>query len=167
LLRADGGADRKRENGNTNLKSSITIVAAMDTARPICPHCGAALFARSHGDMTCVQHGHFLSHDLLDSAFGLGSAEYARQLAEASPQAPIKCPVDRYAMSQVASPTGRVHAQGCGRCGSLWMPLATIEEVMRSTPAPDGASPAEARSVMAFACARGVLTPAGKAPVRR
>lgn len=155
------------ENGNTNLKSLPAIGRAMDTARPICPHCGAPLFAREHGDMTCVQHGHFLSHDVLDSAFGIGSAEYARQLSESSPQAPIKCPVDRYAMSHVESPTGRVRAQGCGRCGSLWMPLSVIEEVSRATPVPNAASPAEARSLMAFACARGVLTPAGKAPLRR
>lgn len=141
--------------------------AMTDTARPICPHCGAPLFARSHGDMTCVQHGHFLGHELLESAFGIGSAEYARQMAEASPQAPIKCPLDRYAMSHVASPTGRVHAQACGRCGSVWMPLSTIEDVMRTTPAPAGATAAEARSLMAFACARGVLTPAGKAPAKR
>ncbi|HVM46284.1 MAG TPA: hypothetical protein VM582_10145 [Candidatus Thermoplasmatota archaeon] len=138
-----------------------------DTARPICVHCGAPLFARSHGDMTCVTHGHFLSHDLLDATFGIGSAEYARQLAEVSPQAPIKCPLDRYAMSHVASPTGRVHAQGCGRCGSLWIDLAVIEDVSRSTPAPGAATPADARSIMALACARGVLTPAGKAPARR
>lgn len=138
-----------------------------DTARPICVHCGAPLFARTHGDMTCVQHGHFFSHDLLDSTFGLGSAEYARLQAEHAPQAPIKCPLDRYAMSHITSPTGRVHAQGCGRCGSLWIDLAVIETVMQSTPVTGDASPAERRSVMAFACARGVLTPANKAPARR
>lgn len=138
-----------------------------DTARPICVHCGAPLFARSHGDMTCVTHGHFLSHDLLDRTFGIGSAEYARQLAEHSPQAPIKCPADRYAMSHVQSPTGRVQAQGCGRCGSLWINLAVVEQVMQTTPAPAGATAAEARSIMALACARGILTPAGKAPRAR
>lgn len=142
-------------------------MSATDTARPICPHCGAALFARSHGDMTCVTHGNFFSHDLLDATFGLGSAEYARMMAEHAAQAPIKCPLDRYAMSYVASASGKVQAQGCGRCGSLWMPLSTIEDVMRSTPAPAGTTPAEARSVMAFACARGVLTPASKAPRAR
>lgn len=139
-----------------------------DTARPICVHCGASLFARTHGDMTCVQHGHFLGHDLLDSTFGLGSAEYARQQAEHSPQAPIKCPLDRYAMSHVTSPTGRVHAQACGRCGSLWIDLAVIELVQSTTPTPPTAgTAAEARSLMAFACARGVLTPANKAPRAR
>lgn len=137
-----------------------------DTARPICVHCGASLFARTHGDMTCVSHGHFFSHDLLDSAFGIGSAEYARQMAEHSPQAPIKCPLDRYAMSHVHSPTGRVTAQGCGRCGSLWIDLAVIEAVGQSTPVA-AESPAEKRSLLAFACARGVLTPANKAPLRR
>ena len=139
----------------------------MDTARPICVHCGAPLLARTHGDMTCVQHGHFFSHDLLDSAFGLGSAEYARQMAEHAPQAPVKCPLDRYAMSYVRSPSGRVTAQGCGRCGSLWIDLAVVESVAATTPPPADVSPAERRSVMAFACARGVLTPANKAPVRR
>ncbi|HET6406145.1 MAG TPA: hypothetical protein VFH78_16020 [Candidatus Thermoplasmatota archaeon] len=137
-----------------------------DTARPICVHCGAPLFARNHGDMTCVQHGHFFSHDLLDSAFGLGSAEYARQQAERAPQAPIKCPLDRYAMSHVTSPSGRVHAQGCGRCGSLWIDLAVIDAVGQTTPVAAD-SPAERRSLLAFACARGVLTPANKAPARR
>lgn len=155
------------ENENTKLISPTDVGQGVtDTARPICVHCGASLFARTHGDMTCVQHGHFFSHDLLDSAFGIGSAEYARQLAEASNQAPVKCPVDRYAMSHVASPTGRVHAQACARCGSLWIDLAVIEQVMATTPATD-ASPAERRSVIAFACARGVLTPASKVPRTR
>jgi hypothetical protein len=117
--------------------------------------------------MTCVTHGHFFSHDLLDSAFGIGSAEYARQMAEHGAQAPIKCPLDRYAMSHVHSPSGRVTAQGCGRCGSLWIDLAVVEQVMHTTPSPPDASPAEVRSVMAFACARGVLTPANKAPPAR
>ena len=138
-----------------------------DTARPICVHCGASLFVRTHGDMSCVSHGHFFSHDLLDSTFGLGSAEYARLQAEHAAQAPIKCPLDRYAMSHVASATGRVHGQACGRCGSLWIDLAVIEEVLRTTPAPAGSTAAEARSVMAFACARGILTPANKAPRAR
>jgi hypothetical protein len=69
-------------------------------------------------------------------------------------------------MSHVHSPSGRVTAQGCGRCGSLWIDLAVIEQVMASTPAGDE-TPAERRSVMAFACARGILTPANKAPARR
>ncbi|HUR68206.1 MAG TPA: hypothetical protein VM370_03100 [Candidatus Thermoplasmatota archaeon] len=137
-----------------------------DTARPICVHCGAALFARTHGDMTCVTHGHFFSHELLDSAFGIGSAEYSRQQAEHGPQAPIKCPLDRYAMSHVHSPSGRVTGQACGRCGSLWIDLAVIESVGQTTPV-SAESPAEKRSLLAFACARGILTPANKAPRAR
>lgn len=137
-----------------------------DTARPICVHCGAPLFARTHGDMNCVTHGHFFSHDLLDSAFGIGSAEYSRQQAERAPQAPIKCPLDRYAMSHVHSPSGRVTAQGCARCGSLWIDLAVIEAVGQSTPV-NADSPAEKRSLLAFACARGLLTPANKVPRAR
>jgi hypothetical protein len=43
-----------------------------------------------------------------------------------------------------------------------------IEDVMRSTPAPASAgTAAEARSVMAFAVARGLLTPANKVPRQR
>jgi len=137
-----------------------------DTARPICVHCGASLFARTHGDMTCVTHGHFFSHDVLDSAFGIGSAEYSRQQAERSQQAPIKCPLDRYAMSHVHSPTGRVAAQACARCGSLWIDLCVIEAVGQTTPVPAD-NPSEKRSLLAFACARGVLTPANKAPRAR
>lgn len=162
-----GSGKRVTQNQNTKLKPPTTLAAAMDTARPICVHCGAPLFARHHGDMTCVTHGHFLSHDMLDQTFGIGSAEYARQMAEHSPQAPIKCPLDRYAMSYVQSPSGRVKACGCGRCGSLWLDLAVIEDVTRTTPAPAGATAADVRSIMALACARGVLTPAGKTPARR
>jgi hypothetical protein len=142
-------------------------MSVTDTARPICVHCGASLFARSHGDMTCVSHGHFFSHELLESSFGIGSAEYSRQMAEHSAQAPIKCPLDRYAMSNVQSPSGRVTAQGCGRCGSLWIDLAVIETVGATTTLPGDPSPADRRSLLAFACARGVLTPANKVPPRR
>lgn len=157
-----------RGTQNTNLKSRRALRPGMtDTTRPVCVHCGALLFVRTHGDMTCVTHGHFFAHGLLDSTFGIGSAEYARQLAEHAPQAPIKCPLDGYAMSHVQSPTGRVSAQGCARCGSLWIDLATIEIILRTTPARADATPAEKRSMMAFACARGVLTPAGKAPKAR
>jgi hypothetical protein len=117
--------------------------------------------------MTCVTHGHFFSHDVLESTFGIGSAEYLRQQAERSPQAPIKCPADRYAMSHVASPSGRVAAQGCARCGSLWIDLAVIEAVGQTTPVPGDASPADRRSILALACARGVLTPANKVPRAR
>ncbi|HEX2022518.1 MAG TPA: hypothetical protein VHH36_07380 [Candidatus Thermoplasmatota archaeon] len=138
----------------------------MIEAKPICPTCGAPLFARSHGDMSCVSHGLFFSHDTLDASFGIGSAEYARQLAERSPQVGRKCPLDRYALSAVASPTGRVRADGCGRCGSLWIPWDTIDAVLRETPI-DAPSHAEARSLMGLACARGVLTPAAKAPRAR
>lgn len=139
-----------------------------DPARPICVHCGGPLFARQHGDMTCVTHGHFFSHDVLESTFGIGSAEYMRQTAERSPQAPIKCPADRYAMSHVENASGRVRAQGCGRCGSLWVDLAVVEQVMATTPAPATATTqAEARSVMAFATARSLLTPSNKVPRAR
>lgn len=114
--------------------------------------------------MTCVTHGHYMSHDLLDATFGIGTAEYSRIQAEHAPPAPIKCPADRYAMSQVASPSGRVRAQACGRCGSIWMPLSVIEELQRTTPLPEGTSMSETRSVLALAAARGLVTPAGKAP---
>lgn len=138
-----------------------------DPARPICVHCGGPLFARQLGDMTCVTHGHFFSHTTLESTFGIGSAEYLRQLSEHSAQAPIKCPADRYAMSHVHSPSGRVQGQGCGRCGSLWIDLSVIEAIGQTTPVEGDQSPADKRSLLAFACARGVLTPANKAPRAR
>ena len=123
-------------------------------ARPICPMCGGPLFARPHGEMNCVMHGAFFGHDLLESAFGIGSAAYAQMLAEKGAQVPRKCPLDRYALSEVHTPSGRVHADGCARCGSLWVSWDTIDEVIRTTPAPAAATTqAEARSLMGFAAA--------------
>lgn len=138
----------------------------MTEARPICPMCGGPLFPRHHGDMSCVQHGLFFGHDLLERTFGIGSAEYSRQLAERAPQVGRKCPLDRYALSAVTNPSGRIHADGCGRCGSLWIPWATIDEVAQTTPV-DAPSQAEARSILGLASARSILTPAGKAPRAR
>src|SRR5205823_10316382 len=116
-------------------------------ASPVCPTCGAGLFVRSHGDMTCVQHGHFFSAQLLDASFGAGAAQRARQLVARAPLTPRKCPDDRYEMSQLG------HADACARCGAVWMPLAAVESRMQQAPRPD-VSPSEQRSLAAFDCVR-------------
>lgn len=125
-------------------------------ARPICPMCGAPLFARQHGDQTCVTHGHFVSAQVLDATFGAGTAgRMVQQVARAS-LTPRKCPDDRYEMSAVQNASGSVQADACGRCGGVWMPLPAIERAMQQAPRPD-LSPAEARSIFALACVRSVL----------
>lgn len=125
-------------------------------ARPICPMCGAPLFARQHGDQTCVTHGHFVSAQVLDATFGAGTAQRMVQQVARAPLTPRKCPDDRYEMSAVRNASGSVQADACGRCGGVWMPLAPIEHAMQATPRPD-LSPAEARSIFALACVRSVL----------
>lgn len=139
-----------------------------DPSKPICPTCGAPLFARDHGIMTCVSHGALVSHDVLDATFGAGTAEVSRKSASRAAQAPRKCPLDRYATSYLRSASGHLEADGCGRCGSLWIPWTTVDAAFRSVPAPAAGSPAEQRSLMALACARGVLmTPTADPRVRR
>lgn len=125
-------------------------------ARPICPMCGAPLFARDHGDQTCVTHGHFVSAQVLDATFGAGTAGRMVQHVHRAPLTPRKCPDDRYEMSAVQNATGTVQADACGRCGGVWMPLAPIEHAMTAQPRSD-VSPAEARSLYALACVRSVL----------
>ena len=134
-------------------------------ARPVCPQCGAPLFQRHHGDLACVQHGLFYSAQVLDQTFGAGTAQRVAQLAARSPQAPRKCPDDRNGLSAVANASGLVRADACQRCGGVWMPLATLEEVERTTPAPEGASPSDARSLLGLAACR-ALVAAKHAPAR-
>src|SRR5438067_1482835 len=112
-------------------------------ASPVCPTCGAGLFARNHGDMTCVQHGHFFSAQLLDASIGAGASQRVRQLVARTNLTPRKCPDDRYEMSSLGG------ADACARCGAVWMPLAAVEEMQRTSPHGE-VSPAEARSLAAF-----------------
>src|SRR5436305_2690277 len=94
-------------------------------ASPVCPTCGAGLFARNHGDMTLVQHGHIFSAQLLDASFGAGAAQRVRQLVARAPLTPRKCPDDRYEMSNLNG------ADACARCGAVWMPLSMVESMMQ------------------------------------
>jgi hypothetical protein len=135
-------------------------------ARPVCPHCGGPLFARSHGDLACVSHGHFFGSDLLESTFGLGSAAHAQHLATQGPTVGRRCPQDRLAMASVSSVSGSVHAEACTRCGSLWVPNEVVERLIQTTPV-NAPTEAEARTMLALAAVRAVLTPAGKTPARR
>lgn len=136
-----------------------------DPAKPICPHCGAPLLARTHGDLTCVSHGTLVRHDLLDQLFGAGTASRVTLAAIKAPQAPRKCPLDRYATSHVRS-AGGLEGDACGRCGSLWIPWASVDAALRTTPAPTSGSPSEQRSLMALAVARS-LAGITQAPARR
>ena len=134
-------------------------------ARPICPQCGAPLFNRTHGDQTCVQHGHFVSAQTLDATFGAGSAaRVVRSLARA-PLTPRKCPDDRYEMSYLQNAAGTLQADACGRCGGLWVALPLVERLRQSTPV-QASTDAEARSLLALAAAR-ALAAASPAPARR
>lgn len=146
---------------NAKLKNRPRLVHGRDAimtgdARPICPMCGAPLFARHHGDQTCVTHGHFVSAQVLDATFGQGTAARVVQQVARAPLTPRKCPDDRYEMSALHNASGTVQADACGRCGGVWMPLAPIENAMRAQPRSD-LSPAEARSLFALACVRSLM----------
>lgn len=134
-------------------------------ARPVCPTCGAPLFARSHGDMTCVTHGHFVPAQTLDATFGAGSSQRVRQATAKASMTPRKCPDDRYEMSTLASPSGAIHADACARCGGLWINMENIEAAQRQTPLGKDVPMSEARSLYALACARALCAP--PAQVRR
>lgn len=159
--RAASPHEADAETRIATLKTPSRVVSAKDApmtgqARPVCPMCGAPLFARSYGDMTCVTHGHFVSAQTLDATFGAGSAQrVAQQVARAS-LTPRKCPDDRYEMSVIRNESGSVVADACGRCGGIWMPLAPVEHAMHATPRPD-LSPSDARSLFALGCVRSVL----------
>lgn len=118
--------------------------------------CGAPLFARAHGDQTCVTHGHFVSAQTLDATFGAGTAQRVQQTMHRAPLTPRKCPDDRYEMSAIRNASGTVAADACGRCGGIWMPLPVIEHAMQQAPRPD-LSPSEARSLFALGCVRSIL----------
>lgn len=135
-------------------------------ARPLCPHCGGTLHARPHGDMLCVQHGLFFAPEVLDATLGAGHAERAQSAALHGPTIGRRCPRDRLAMNSVTNASGRVRAEACGRCGSVWMSNEELDKVVASTPAPAGASPAEARSLLGFAAVRSILTPPPGPPSR-
>lgn len=126
-------------------------------ARPICPMCGAPLFARAHGDQTCVTHGHFVSAQVLDATFGAGSAQRVQAQVARAHLTPRKCPDDRYEMSALSNGSGTVDADACARCGGVWMPLPTIERAMLANAQSRDMSPAEARSMFALACVRALL----------
>jgi len=114
--------------------------------------CGAGLFARNHGDMTCVQHGHFFSAQLLDATIGAGASQSVRQLVAHERLTPRKCPDDRYEMSNLGG------SDACARCGGVWMPLPMVEGMMRQAPRPD-VSMSEQRSLAAFDCVRALVAP--------
>lgn len=126
-------------------------------ARPVCPVCGASLFARPDGELACHQHGAWYPAKALDAAFGDGTAASARTKADRAPPVGRKCPDDRLALGTFASPSGRVKVEGCARCGGIWLPAAVLEDVARATPAPKAATPQEARALLGWAAVRGVL----------
>lgn len=135
-------------------------------ARPLCPHCGGTLSPRTHGDMLCVQHGLFFPPEVLDQALGAGHAQRAQTAALHGPTIGRRCPRDRLAMNSVTNASGRVRAEACQRCGSMWLPSEEIDKVAASTPAPAGVSPADARSLLGFAAIRSVLAPPPGPPSR-
>jgi hypothetical protein len=116
--------------------------------------------------MVCVQHGAFFPSELLDATFGLGSAAHAAHLAHQGVPLARRCPQDRLAMTSITNASGRVRCEACTRCGSLWLPGDVLDIVERTTPAPPDATPADARSLLAFGAIRSVLTPAGKTSAR-
>lgn len=136
-------------------------------ARAICPQCGAPLFARAHGDLTCVQHGHWIPHEVVDSTFGAGAADNVRRLTAHAKLTPRKCPDDRYEMSFLQNDSGSVQADACARCGGVWMPLPIVERLIQTGPAPSGATPAEARSLFALGAVRALVAGPASAHVRR
>lgn len=106
--------------------------------------------------MTCVQHGHWISAQVLDATFGQGNAALTQAAAAAARLTPRKCPDERYEMSAMSNESGTVQADGCGRCGGLWIPLALIEQLRASTPV-NAATDAEARSLLALGAARALV----------
>lgn len=126
-------------------------------ARPVCPTCGAPLFLRDHGDLTCVSHGHFVSRQVIDATFGAEASARVVNQTKHAPMTPRKCPDDRYEMSALASGSGSITADACGRCGGLWIPLSSIETAKHQAPLQREASQAEARSLYALACARSII----------
>ncbi len=131
-----------------------------------CPSCHGPLAAGAHGDLACTAHGHLLGSAMLDATFGLGSAAHAQHLATTGQPVSRRCPQDNAALASVSSAGGGARGEACSRCGALWIPAEVVERLMRTTPV-DAATLEEARSVLALAAARAVLTPAGKAPARR
>jgi hypothetical protein len=129
--------------------------------------CGASLFARARGDLTCVTHGHFVSAQSLDATFGMGASENVRRMTARATLTPRKCPDDRYEMSFLANASGSVQADACARCGALWIPLATIEGAQARSPPQKELPMSEARSLYAFACAQALVAKPPAAPQRR
>jgi uncharacterized Zn finger protein (UPF0148 family) len=147
-----------RENEKLRFKTPTSVLATMTgDARAVCPTCGAPLFTRDHGDQTCVSHGHFVPRQVLDATFGAGASQRIVTQTKHAPMTPRKCPDDRYEMSALASATGSIVADACGRCGGLWVPLSSIEVARSQAPLQREVSQSEARSLYALACARSIV----------
>lgn len=125
-------------------------------ARPVCPQCGGTPRDGRHGELTCVQHGTWYPAASLARALGPAAARLA-DLAARAPACGRRCPQDRSALAMVTSPSGNVTVEACGRCGGAWLPTAALDAVVRATPAPAGATAAEARALLGLGAVRSVL----------
>lgn len=125
-------------------------------AKPLCPHCGGPLMSSTRGDQYCVQHGMFFAASTIEQGLGAPALAKAKALAAKGATCGRRCPNDRLALATFGN--AKVTLEGCGRCGSVWLPKAELDKVVASTPPPPSAgTPAEARSLLGFAAVKSVL----------